>query len=158
MSYITPTEAQTLLDSMGQNQFIGDEAVLIQCLYRASKMLDNMYGAMYPGIVLTNEQDLLWPRTVCYDKNKQAIPSGTIPKQVKFAVAVLAQAMLHNKDLTSEASVIKSEKTKVGGIETATEYIPNAVNQKSAVIQDVETHLSSLVNSNTSTRIVRLYV
>ena len=155
MSYITPTEAQTLLDSMGQNQFIGDEAVLIQCLYRASKMLDNMYGAMYPGIVLTDEQDLLWPRT---DKNKQTIPSGTIPKQVKCAGAGLAQAMLHNKDLTSEASVIKSEKTKVGGIETSTEYIPNAVNQKSAVIQDVETHLSSLVNSNTSTRIVRLYV
>ncbi len=158
MSYLTPTDAQTILDSIGQNQFIGDEAVLIQCLYRASKMIDNMYGAQYPGIVLTDTQDLLWPRTTCADKNKQMIATGTVPKQIKFAVAVLAQAMLHNKDLSTESSTIKSEKTKVGGIETAVEYIPNQENKKSSVIQEIEVHLSSLVNSGTSTRIVRLYV
>jgi hypothetical protein len=62
MSYLTPAEAQSLLDTIGQNQFLSDEAVLVQCLFRASKIIDNLYGHLYPGVVLTSDQELLWPR------------------------------------------------------------------------------------------------
>lgn len=158
MSYLTPTEAQTLLESIGQNQFISDEVVLTQCLFRASKIIDNKYGNLYPGIVLTSAQELLWPRTACYDINGQVIEQGVIPKQVKYATAILAQGILHNKDL-SETNQIKVERTKVGVIETEVEYTSTLQQAKSQTISDVETWLAPLIgNVASSSKIIKVVI
>lgn len=158
MSYLTPAEAQSLLDTIGQNQFLSDDAVLVQCLFRASKIIDNLYGHLYPGVVLTSDQELLWPRTVCYDINGQKIAQGTIPKQLKYATAILAQGVLHNKDL-SETNQIKLERTKVGPIETEIEYKSTLQQAKSQTIADVESWLAPLIGLvNSSARVIKVII
>lgn len=158
MSYLTIQEAQELLDSIGMNQFLSDDVVLTQCIYRASKMIDNKYGTYYPGIVLSSEQDLLWPRTSCHEINGKVISQGTIPSGLKYATAILAQALLHNKDL-SNTNQIKLEKTKVGPIETEVQYSTTLQESKSSVIADVESWLAPIIGNFSSTsRVIKVSI
>ncbi|WP_051680014.1 DnaT-like ssDNA-binding protein [Pseudorhizobium marinum] len=40
-----------------------DDAKRAAALVRASQALDALYGARYPGVIASADQDLLWPRT-----------------------------------------------------------------------------------------------
>lgn len=157
MSYITAIEAQTLLDSFGQNQFTADTAVLNQCLFRASKWIDNKYGQLYPGITLTSDQELLWPRTSCVDLNGQVIQQGTTPKQIKYATAIIAQAFLLG-EIFSESNQIKRDKTVVGAITTEVEYFSASSIAKSQTIVEVESWLASLIGETSKGKIHKVTI
>lgn len=157
MGYVTISEATAWLSLLGINQFEGDEVVLTQCIYRASVMIDNLYGARYPGILLTNDQSLLWPRTTCLDKTGRTIYQGTIPDAIKSATCILAQAILHNKDLSSTPA-LKSERSKVGPIEEEFVYATGASAVKSASMTDVELYLSSLIGPTTQAKVIPVKV
>lgn len=152
--YCTITEATDYLTSIGINELIGDETLLNQVITRASYQLDSMYGHLYPGIVWSDTQSFLWPRSPAIDKSGRVIAGNTIPAEIKRATALLAQALYHSKDLSTNNQSVKSATVKVGPITEATEYFGTSKTTKSDHLVNIEMALAPLLGKVSGARVI----
>ena len=62
-----------------------------QALIRATKALDTIYGARFPGYRTNGrDQSLLWPRSEAYDAEDQTIDTDEIPQEIIDATCEFA--------------------------------------------------------------------
>lgn len=94
-------------------------------LIRATSSIELLYGQRYKSIPQYAIQSLLWPRQVMVINRFVLTQSGTIPKQLKDAVAEVALMSLNGEDifpLPNANRAINSKSVTVGEISTSVSY------------------------------------
>jgi len=118
-SYIDITYADTIAT-------LNDEDNWLDCnvddknkaIVKATQLVDTLYGPRYKGSILNSSQSLLYPRGSFMSTTGRLINAGTIPKELKNAIAYAAFGFF-NGDLTMiednfEDANIKKESFGVG--------------------------------------------
>jgi len=100
-------------------------------LTRASRALDGMYGARWPGLRVQPSQALDWPRFDAEDREGYEVASDSVPQAVKnacceAALVELGEAYALSKSLDRGGRV---KREKLGALET--EYADGAPAGKS---------------------------
>ena len=152
MSYCTANEAISYLASCGMDELTGSGKTTEEIdavMYRASGVLDGLYGDYWLGLRADDTQDFYWPKStnfLTYDG--RIVPAGEIPIEIKRATALLGQAILHAKDITP-VNNIKSETVKIGQISESTEYFSSI--QQPEYIKWIELVLKPLIGNKSQT-------
>lgn len=127
-TYVSLEDADAYHTSLGNADWpIGTaEEEKKQALILATQSVDLLYGARYITTIHPDSQQvLLWPRLWFIDGNARVVKENTIPKCLKDAVCEIALKQMLGDDLMPLQSVVsmaKSNKVKVGDIETQVEY------------------------------------
>jgi len=125
-------------------------------LINAAIYMDQRYGLLYKGQLLTQTQRMLFPRTTFTDNYGRLVESGVIPDSLKDAqceMALLDVDGLARVDPDLGTSNLKRKKDKIDVIEKELEWFaPVKPGQNFIVVAGL---LSSLLNSARSNRTVR---
>jgi hypothetical protein len=121
-------------------------------IVNASRFIDMRYSSGMPAKMLTTTQGLLFPRTEFYDKQCNLIPAGTIPLQLKRAVAHAAIMFIEDKDLkliTDEDNNIKQKTVSIGSgaIQESITYFGPSNSNKYVII---DSYMHQILKSNNS--------
>lgn len=96
-SYATVAQVSERAAWFGNTHWdLKEEITQHHALIIATRYVDTLYGDLYRGELLTNEQALLWPRTEFQDRRGRTRDQGTVPVELVDAVAVLALGHLES--------------------------------------------------------------
>lgn len=116
--YLNYATANTLLQSEGITDFIDDSDVSIR---KAQRALDSRYGRSYMSDIVSVTQTDLWPRVAFIGRNGKQY-DAVVPEEIKLATAILAYNIQNDISLDVVVSSVRTEKTKVGEIESHIVY------------------------------------
>jgi hypothetical protein len=150
-SYCSVADADDYHDLIGSTEWVGDTDAKELALIKATLSIDTIYGAMFDSQPLPN-QEMSWPRFNFWDKHNRFRESGTIPRELKRAVATLALKHLKGTaelfPAEDNAANIQSESVSVDGVVTSsTTYFGKSNVAKHAGFTDVEAMLTPLLKS-----------
>lgn len=128
-SYLSVADATSYIElyASAANQTAWSEASTSQrelALRQATQYLDAVYGPRWKGRRAHEPQALHWPRWDVFDDDGWLVGADVLPRQLLDACAEVALRALTEElvpDLETSGAV-KSERVKVGSLETATEY------------------------------------
>ncbi len=109
-----------------------DNSVKEQALIDATAAIDLLYGQMYKGQPLTDEQALLFPRTSIRINKSQRVEAGSIPVQLKKAVCEVALKAVQGEDIypdVNEASTLRSKSTTLDTLSKSVVYDTSPTNE-----------------------------
>lgn len=127
-------------------------------LIQATRSVDILYGLKYASQILSNTQNLLWPRYVFYDRNNRLINAGVIPDSLKDAVCEIALKAVAEEDLIpneSQKDMIGNEAIAVGPISVNTTYKKSQTNPQYENFGKVESILADIFADRKVLRIFR---
>jgi hypothetical protein len=97
----------------------------LAALIRGSGALDALYGARYPGRIVSADQDLLWPRAdatyrgAAYPDNQVPLPIIRAAYELAVRELVSPNSIIPDYD---PSAAIKRERKKLGPLEKELEY------------------------------------
>lgn len=126
-SYQSVADFKVYCDARGMSYAGKSDTLIEQALRRGTEWLDATYRGSYCGLPLNPpDQALEWPRVGMVDRNGYAIPSDSVPRQVKAATAEASHRELITPGYLLPDYVgserIKRSRKKVGPLEKEIEY------------------------------------
>ena len=135
-----------------------DNTAKQNALIQATRSVDILYGLKFASLILSNAQNLLWPRYAFYDLNNRLINSGVIPSNLKDAVCEISLKALAEEELIpnpSQKDTVQDESIAVGPIAISATYRNKGTNPQYESFGKIESILSSLFVDKKITRMYR---
>ena len=125
-SYLSVADADTYHTLYGHDDWAGTDADKGTALINATQSIELLYGQRYLSAPENSSQSLLFPRFTFVVNHIQLINTGTIPTQLKNAVAEVALMYLNGSDVfptPNIAQALRSRTTTVGQISKSETYM-----------------------------------
>ncbi len=132
-AYVSVADCDTYHSNRGNAAWTGADSVKEEALRKATAYLEGIYAQRFVGTKGSSTQALSWPRENAYDRDGVLISGNALPQALVDAQAELALRALSG-DLAPDVSnpgAIRRKRSKVGPIETETEYSGGASDAKS---------------------------
>lgn len=133
-SYATTQEALDYFADRGEIPTIQDSDMIL-----ATEFLDTVYGPSYRGMIMTQTQSLLFPRTAFYDKNGRKVEQGTVPLSLKTAEFQAAK-------LSSEGVILVTGPTAESQLSSFTKSVEGAVSKSESYFAPVSRSQTSFIS------------
>ncbi len=103
-------------------------------LRQGSSYVDLTYTPRWLGRKTTQYSGLSWPRSYMRDRDRRALASNNVPKEVKYATAEVALAAAQGDDLMPALAAgdgsISSTSDRVGPLSTSVSYLAGTRTKK----------------------------
>ena len=124
-SYTDRTFADAFFTDRSNAAWTGSSAVKEVALIKATDYIESRFARRFIGTKLTQAQALSWPREDAVDGDGYTLADDEVPSRIQracclYAVRALTATLM--PDPTTDTASIKSQRDKIGPIETETEY------------------------------------